>query len=213
MRRLAVLLMVALGVLALGPGAAAGTSVDERIAEHRREIRAKIAEHRAEMRSARSAREARTPRNASRAGSSDATGPSRASVRPDPGPSSPASGGEKVIEILISSQRLRAWHGDDLVLQTAVSTGKPGYETPRGRFSVLSKERRHWSTQYHVWMPYAMRVVRGIFIHEVPVRPDGVQYGAAELGRPVSAGCIRVGVGSAKRLYDWARVGTTVLIR
>lgn len=222
MKRCAVALMMIAGLVATGSGAQAGMSAGEKIAQHRSEIKAKMAERRAEMRAPRSAREARTPRSP-RDQAPDTrdqataprtrTAPQETSARPDPGPASPASGGEKVIEINISSQSLRAWDGQQLVMETAVSTGKPGYETPRGQFSILSKERRHWSTIYGVWMPYAMRVVGGIFIHELPVRTSGEQYGAAQLGSPASGGCIRVGVGSAQRLYNWAHIGTTVLIR
>lgn len=217
MKRGAVALMLVTGLVAAGPGAQAGTSIDEKIAKHRQETQAKIAEHRSEMRSARSATEARTPRSEATEQPAAAPrareAPRQAATRPDPGPTSPASGGEKVIEIIISSQQLRAWDGQQLVMETAVSTGKPGYETPRGQFSILSKERRHWSTIYGVWMPYAMRVVGGIFIHELPVRTSGEQYGADQLGSPASGGCIRVGVGSARQLYNWAPVGTTVVIR
>lgn len=221
MKRCAVALTIVAGLVAAGPGAQAGTSADEKIAQHRSEIQAKMAERRAEMRSARSAEEARAPRTPDREPSTgdrapeprSRTAPQETSTRPDPGPSSPASGGEKVIEISISSQRLRAWDGQQLVMETAVSTGKPGHATPRGEFSILSKERRHWSTIYGVWMPYAMRVVGGIFIHELPVTAEGERYGGDQLGSRASGGCIRVGVGSAQELYDWAPVGTTVLIR
>lgn len=227
MKRGAVALMLVTGLVAAGPGAQAGASIDEKIAKHRQETQAKIAEHRSEMRSARSATEARTPRTRetkereARTPRREATAQRAAAPRAreaprqaaDPGPSSPASGGEKVIEIIISSQQLRAWDGQQLVMETAVSTGKPGYETPRGQFSILSKERRHWSTIYGVWMPYAMRVVGGIFIHELPVRASGERYGGDQLGSPASGGCVRVGVGSAERLYNWAPVGTTVVIR
>ncbi|HVL82582.1 MAG TPA: L,D-transpeptidase, partial [Actinomycetota bacterium] len=129
-------------------------------------------------------------------------------------PSSGGSGGgAKKIVITISQQRLRAYEGNRVVLDTVVSTGKPGHATPRGNFSILSKTERHWSTQYHVWMPYAMRVYKGIFIHEIPISPDGRRLGANQLGQPVSAGCVRVGIGPAASLYRWAPVGTPVIIQ
>lgn len=211
MKRLAVVLAAVLGVLGTTPAAMADLSIEDKIAKHRAEIQQKIAEHRAQMRSARTDRTDRASRPSAPA---PETTVRQQKAAPAPtGPTSPASGGERIIEIIISSQRLRAWDGQQLVMDTHVSTGKSGYATPTGRYSVLSKERRHWSTQYGVWMPYAMRVVRGIFIHEVPITAEGRRYGSDQLGSPASAGCIRVGVGPAERLYNWASVGTPVLIR
>jgi lipoprotein-anchoring transpeptidase ErfK/SrfK len=113
----------------------------------------------------------------------------------------------------LSEQRLRAYEGQRLVLDTAISSGSASYPTPTGTFSIRSKETMHWSTQYSAWMPYAMRVVGGIFIHETPIGADGGRIGASEIGSPASHGCIRVPSGAAHRLFNWAEIGTPVLIR
>ena len=94
----------------------------------------------------------------------------------------------------------------------SVTTGGHGFSTPTGRYRIQSKEKMHWSNQYGVWMPYAMRVVGGIFIHELPLTKDGRRIGTNALGEPVSHGCIRVGVGDAESLYNWTPVGTPVSI-
>lgn len=186
-------LVLAGGIAAVvvgGAPAAEALTAKERVAQHRQEILQKIEANRAGRVSAPSA------------------APAAQAVR---GPQAPGPG--KVIEVDIGSQTLRAWQDGRVVLQTPVSTGSPARDTPTGRFSVLSKTPRHWSTIYHVWMPWAMRVVGGIFVHEVPLTADGRRIGAGSLGQAVSAGCIRVGVGPAERLYHWANVGTPVLIR
>ena len=122
-------------------------------------------------------------------------------------------GGGKQIEISLAEQRLRAYEGGALVLDTSVSTGNANHPTPTGSFAIRSKETMHWSTQYSAWMPYAMRVVGGIFIHETPIGADGQRIGASEIGSPASHGCIRVPSGAAQRLFGWAEIGTPVLIR
>jgi lipoprotein-anchoring transpeptidase ErfK/SrfK len=185
---------VAAALVVGGAGPARALSTEERIAQHRAEIRAKIEARRAE-------------RTASTATERPARSPASPATR---GPQAPGAG--RVIEIDLGSQSLRAWQDGRVVLEAPVSTGAPGTETPTGRFRVLSKETRHWSTQFGVWMPWAMRVVGGIFIHELPVTTDGRRLGASSLGRPVSHGCIRVGVGAAERLFRWASVGTPVVI-
>lgn len=138
---------------------------------------------------------------------------SRRTAAPAAAPAPAYRGGGKQIEISLSEQRLRAYEGGRLVLDTAVSTGTASHPTPTGSFSIKSKERMHWSTQYGAWMPYAMRVVGGIFIHEIPIGADGRRIGASQIGNPASHGCIRVPSGAAQQLYSWATIGTPVLIR
>lgn len=234
MKRLLVVLTVAAGAFVAGAlfaGDASASEAADRAAQIRADIQAKIgcaaaqscgtsaevastsshAPRVAEVASIRTPRAPRTPSLGAAAAPAPAPAPAAQQAAPQPQADAPYGHG-KVIEISISEQKLRAWEGGRVVLETAVSTGKPGHETPRGEFSILSKERNHWSTQYHVDMPYAMRVVRGIYIHEIPISPDGRRIGASDIGRPVSAGCIRVPEGTAKRLYDWAEVGTRVII-
>lgn len=207
MRRLLVGLVLGFGALlaATALAAPAEASVRDRIDAHRAEVQAKIACHRAQMEGlpCDGAPEAPAP-------AAQAQAPAAAPRAAEPPPNVPRSG--KAIEVSISEQKLRAWEDGGLVMETPVSTGSPGRDTPRGEFEILSKTPNHWSTQYHVDMPYAMRVVRGIFIHEVPIAPDGRRLGVNDLGRPVSAGCIRVGIGDAERLYRWAEIGTPVII-
>lgn len=50
-------------------------------------------------------------------------------------------------------------------------------------------------------------------IHELPEWPGGYKEGKSHLGRPVSHGCVRLGVGSAEWLFNWADIGTEVIIK
>ena len=34
----------------------------------------------------------------------------------------------------------------------------------------------------------------------------------SHLGKPASHGCVRLGIGPAKELYDWAPIGTRVVV-
>lgn len=96
-----------------------------------------------------------------------------------------------------------------------ISSGKPGMETPAGQYQIRNKTPRAWSAAYGLFMPYWMALVPdGKFgIHELPEWPNGYKEGAAHLGIPVSHGCVRLGVGPAKRVYDWADIGTPVIVR
>jgi lipoprotein-anchoring transpeptidase ErfK/SrfK len=130
-------------------------------------------------------------------------------VKPDP-----AHRAGPLIEISLARQRLTAWQDGHVVLTVPISTGRPGCETPPGRYRILSKAPTVWSRTWKVWMPYAMRWHRGYFIHQLPHRPgSSTPIGARRLGRPDSHGCVRVGLGDAERLYRWTRIGTPVWIR
>ena len=137
----------------------------------------------------------------------------RPAAAPAPAVERAPTGGPRRIEISIAQQRLQLLEGNRVLLSTSVSTGTASYPTPTGDFSILSKERMHWSTQYDVWMPYAMRVVAGVFIHEVAIAPDGSRLGVSSIGGPASHGCIRVPIGTAARLYSLSHVAMPVHIR
>lgn len=122
--------------------------------------------------------------------------------------------GLKKIVIDISEQNLKAYEGEKIFLDTKVSTGRPGMGTPLGNFHILSKNPRAWSSKYGLYMPYWMAfTTKGHGIHELPEWPGGYKEGANHLGVRVSHGCVRLGVGPAKQLYDWAAIGTPVIVQ
>jgi len=95
-----------------------------------------------------------------------------------------------------------------------VSTGKASTPTRKGEYTVGNKSLRAWSKAYGLWMPFWIGI-KGtrMGIHELPEWPNGYKEGAAHIGTPVSHGCIRLGVEAAKIVYDWADVGTKVIIK
>jgi len=120
----------------------------------------------------------------------------------------------KYIDINLSQQILCIFENGKAFDCYMVSTGKRGMETTKGQFAIKNKAPRVWSKKYGLYMPYWMAVASdGSFgIHELPEWPGGYKEGANHLGTPVSHGCIRLGVGPAKIVYDWTEVGTTVII-
>jgi lipoprotein-anchoring transpeptidase ErfK/SrfK len=85
--------------------------------------------------------------------------------------------------------------------------------TPKGNYKIENKHPKAWSP-YGLWMPYWMAVVpSGKFgLHELPIWPSGYREGEDHLGQAVSHGCVRMGEGDAKFLYEWADIGTPVYI-
>lgn len=120
----------------------------------------------------------------------------------------------KYIDINLAAQVLSIFENGALIDSFMISTGKRGMETPKGSYQIRNKAPRVWSKAYGLYMPLWMAVDSdGKFgIHELPEWPGGYKEGANHLGIPVSHGCIRLGVGSAKFVYDWTAIGTPVVI-
>ena len=115
--------------------------------------------------------------------------------------------GAKYTEINLTEQKLRAWQGKRLVLETRISTGKRGHRTPKGDFHAGPyKARMHHSTLYdNAPMPWSVQVTGNIFIHGFSSVP----------AYPASHGCIRLPFNEgnpAKFFYDWINVGTPISI-
>ena len=121
--------------------------------------------------------------------------------------------GGKYIEINLSEQTLYTLEGSNLIGSFRVSTGKWSMPTPIGEYAINSKDDRAYSQEYGLYMPYWMSFIGSQYgIHELPEWPGGAKEGEGHLGIPVSHGCVRLGVGSAKQVYDWAEIGTPVFI-
>ncbi len=122
----------------------------------------------------------------------------------------------KRIEVDVSQQRLTAWNGDKLVYSFVCSTGRSGTPTKYGRFSVLSKIPEAYGSAWDLRMPYWL----GIYwaggsqngIHGLPILSSGQTLWSGYLGQPISYGCIVLDTWAAKQLYNWAEIGTEVII-
>lgn len=120
----------------------------------------------------------------------------------------------KYIDINLKSQVMTIFEEGSLVDAFVVSSGLAGMDTPKGEYTIHNKALRPWSKRYLLYMPYWMAITPdGKYgIHELPEWPGGYKEGANHLGRPVSHGCVRLGVGAAKTVYEWASEGTMVIV-
>ena len=114
-----------------------------------------------------------------------------------------APAGPVLVIVNLATQRAVVFRNGVPIAASTVSTGRSGYETPTGVFTVLQKHVEHYSSTYdNAPMPYMQRLTwRGIALH------------AGKLpGYPASHGCIRLPFEFAQRLYGLTRVGMTVVI-
>lgn len=119
----------------------------------------------------------------------------------------------KSLYIILATQRLEQRVMGIPVASYPISSGKRSTPTPVGTYQVLNKHPRAWSRMAKLWMPDWMAfTTKGHGIHELPEWPSGLKEGAAHLGIPVSHGCVRLGIGPAKKIYDWSPIGTPVIV-
>ncbi len=120
---------------------------------------------------------------------------------------------QKSLFVSLKKQQLEMRVNNIAIAAHPVSGGLPRTPTPVGTFKILQKHPRAWSNSAKLWMPYWMHFSgRGHGFHELPEWPGGRKEGENHLGRPASHGCVRLGIGAAKAVYDWSPVGTTVVI-
>src|SRR5680860_861927 len=118
----------------------------------------------------------------------------------------------RYIDVSIKNQVLSLFDNGVKINEFLISTGKKGMPTPLGTYAVKRKETNHWSTSYGLWMPYSMNFFGAYYIHELPYWPSGYREGENHLGIRVSHGCIRLGVGVAKYVFDWSDIGTPIYV-
>ena len=114
----------------------------------------------------------------------------------------------KHVEVDLGNQRLRAYQGARLVLDSDISSGREGRKTPAGDFKAGPvKSPMHRSRLYHnAPMPWSVQVHENVFIHGFQKVPR----------HPASHGCVRLplaGANPAKWFYDWIDIGTPISIR
>jgi hypothetical protein len=114
-----------------------------------------------------------------------------------------APSGTMTMVIDLARQRAYVYRDGMRIGATTISSGKPGYETPTGSFTVLQKDRDHYSKKYHhAPMPYDLRLTwEGISVH-----------GGHLPGYPASHGCVRLPIAFSRALFNEASMGMTVTI-
>lgn len=111
--------------------------------------------------------------------------------------------GPVVVVVSLPAQRAEVYRNGIRIGSAPVSTGRPGYETPPGIYSILEKQREHYSNRYDdAPMPYMQRLTwDGIALHAGVVP-----------GHPASHGCIRLPSSFAEDLFEVTSRATTVVV-
>ncbi len=111
--------------------------------------------------------------------------------------------GPVVIVVSLPEQLAYVYRNGIRIAVSTVSTGKRGYETPTGVFTILQKSREHYSNLYDdAPMPFMQRLTwSGVALHAGNV-PN----------YPASHGCVRLPYAFSEKLFGITQHGMTVVI-
>ena len=137
----------------------------------------------------------------------------RAAARP-----APADSGEgRRIVYAVRTQRIWLVDTDGTVVDTYLVSGRKN--TPRpGSYKVFSKSLRAVATHDGITMRYMVRFTRAssgvpIGFHDLPRYSNGrPMQTSRQLGTYQSGGCVRQDRAHAIQLYEWAPIGTRVVV-
>jgi len=124
---------------------------------------------------------------------------------------------DKRIEVSCADQRLRAYESDELVMDIAISTGLPLTPTPRGTFTIFQKTPSRYmqgplpslpsdqvydmpGVPWNLYFTHGGAVIHGTYWH-------------TSFGSRYSHGCVNLPPAAAYDLYQWAPLGTPVIVR
>ena len=135
--------------------------------------------------------------------------------RPKPTPVPvPASGGSgKQISVDLSTQWLVARENGEVVYKAPVATGKDGFNTPTGTYTVYSKTKlqtMRGEANGETWVvpnvPNVMYINGDVALHGT------YWHNKFGTGVRMSHGCINLSLADAQWMYNWAPKGTTVVV-
>lgn len=133
--------------------------------------------------------------------------------------------------VSLGKQRAYLLVGDEIALDTPISSGKRAGMTPSGKFTVLEKDPDHHSNVYGSFVDGKGRTVRSGISVRIDSAPSGTHYQGAPMkwfmrltdegvgmhvgilpGYPASHGCVRLPEEIAPLIYQKVKVGTPVEI-
>lgn len=121
--------------------------------------------------------------------------------------------------VVYSKNRMRVWIVDanNVTVRTYRVSGRMGQPNP-GTYQVFSRSNFTCNTDHpNICMRFMVRFAHGpkgdnIGFHEIP-KENGVPIESdAQLGQALSGGCVRQATADAMFMWDFAGIGTTVVV-
>jgi lipoprotein-anchoring transpeptidase ErfK/SrfK len=154
-------------------------------------------------------------------------------VTPAPAASAPVAQGpcgdntlSRFILVSISQRHLWACQAGTPVYDSPVITGMQNLAadlTPTGTYRIYSMQTDvtltgsdttgSWNDPVSYWMPFLYNQYGTYGFHDATWRPDSAFGNVDPYSSDGSHGCVELPLATAKWLYDWSYVGTTVTIK
>jgi lipoprotein-anchoring transpeptidase ErfK/SrfK len=133
--------------------------------------------------------------------------------------------------VSLTKQRAYLLTGEEVAIDSPISSGKRGHTTPSGSFTVLEKDKDHHSSLYGDYKDAQGRTVKGGISARIDSAPSGTHFVGAPMkwfmrltgegvgmhvgilpGYPASHGCVRMPEPAAAQFYSHVKVGTPVRV-
>lgn len=135
------------------------------------------------------------------------------------------------VTISLGKQRAYFFVGEEIAIDTPISSGKRAGMTPKGTFKISEKDKDHRSSIYGDFVNRSGKVVRSGVSTRIDSAPSGTYYRGAPMrwfmrltnegvgmhtgilpGYPASHGCVRLPDEIAKLFFENVKLGTVVTI-
>ncbi|MGH8046880.1 MAG: L,D-transpeptidase family protein [Chthoniobacterales bacterium] len=135
------------------------------------------------------------------------------------------------VYVSLDKQRAYLLVGDEVAIDSPISSGKRAGMTPKGSYTVLEKDPDHRSSVYGAFCNGRGEIVRAGVSTRIDSAPSGTHYVGAPMkwfmrltnegvgmhvgilpGYPASHGCVRMPEEMAKMFYDRVKIGTPVVV-
>jgi lipoprotein-anchoring transpeptidase ErfK/SrfK len=139
-------------------------------------------------------------------------------------------GGKASVKISLSEQRAFFYRDGRLVGLSAISTGREGFNSPKGNFQILDKDAAHVSSLYGDYVDAQGQVVQKDVDRKKDPIPAGCKFDGAKMpyfmrfaggvgmhqgflpGYAASHGCIRMPEFMAQKFFENVSKGTPVRV-
>jgi lipoprotein-anchoring transpeptidase ErfK/SrfK len=138
---------------------------------------------------------------------------------------------ESRVVVNLTKQRAYLLNGDEVAIDSPISSGKRAGMTPTGTFNISEKDKDHRSNIYGDFKDKSGRTVRGGVSVRIDSAPSGTRFVGAPMlwfmrltsdgvgmhvgilpGYPASHGCIRMPPQAAEMFFNKVKLGTQVQV-
>lgn len=118
--------------------------------------------------------------------------------------------GDNYVIIDISSQNLKVYVDDKVIIDTPIVTGKDSTPTYCGVFDVYKKEENVYWPEFNVTVRYGLAFNRGEWMHDASWRKS---FGGEEYHKKGSHGCVNISSDVMDDVFENVEIGTPVLVK